>query len=128
MPKGVYQRKLSRKSLQEACEREFGEDSAGLIRILKRIATGEETVLENGRYGEPTIVSPTIDHRLHAIEIALAYQHGKPRQAVEVEHIEKPNKWDPTKLSLVDLETMYKLARKAEIPAALEGEYVEEDE
>jgi hypothetical protein len=123
-------KKLSKKDMRRAAAEIFGEDSRGLLQILKEIASGEAEIIEPGKYGEAVSVRPSFSERLTAIQTVLSYQHGKPHQSTTVETVERPTKWNPDLLSVEEINQIESLVKKATPlpPNTIEGEYAETNE
>lgn len=117
--------KKPRRTIQNALDREFGPDSLALIAQLKKIAFGEAfTRAAPGLEGAVVTVHPTIAEMHAAVMDLLAYQHGRPRQGLDVEVDDRRQKWNPDALTLAELQEMDRLARKAEAPRVVEGEVI----
>lgn len=100
--------------IQVALDREFGTDSAALIAVLKKIAFGQQFTVPGEIEGTVKKLTPTISEMREACLDLLAYQHGRPKQSVELEFDAPVQKWNPDALSWEELQEMDRLARKAE--------------
>lgn len=122
------------KALRALLEERYGADSKKLIEELDKIAFGESEF----EYLEPmdddripglmrrVTVRPTYKERIDCLQTLLAYAQGRPRQQLDVNQthtLAEGTGWDPSKLSLEELERLDAIARKA---AIVEGEIVPE--
>jgi hypothetical protein len=67
-------------------------------------------------------MTPTVSEMQHSLDTLLAYQHGRPRQSLEVQHELPRQRWNPDLLSVAELEQFERLAKKAQLP---EGDVVD---
>lgn len=116
-----------RLQIRNALERQFGPDSAELIEQLKKIALGKRIEVETEIPGVVRLLSPTISEMREACLDLLAYQHGRPRQSVEVEHVDDRQRWNPDRLSVEELEQFERITKKAQLPEGqiIEGEFTQ---
>lgn len=109
--------KLLRRSIQVALDKEFGHHSEALIKQLKKVAFGECFEFEGEIPGTKKRVTPTIAEMTHACLELLAYQHGRPKQSLDVEYEARAPKLDLDALTFEELQEFDRLARKAEAKA-----------
>lgn len=109
----------------------FGKNGRAAIDELLKIAKGETTIktqtpINNmpGAYVVTEVV-PSFKERIAVWELLLAYQQGRPKQQLAVEHSEKPRKYDVDRLTLAELEEMKRLEEKAAIPELESGDVVD---
>lgn len=118
-----------KRALAAALERRFGPGSDQLIDVLSKIALGQPVVVPaEGALGDAGVtktLQPTISEMHAAAMDLLAYQHGRPRQGIDVEVDDRRQKWNPDALTLTELQEMDRLARKAQAPALPSGQVVE---
>lgn len=98
------------------------------IELFERIASGEAVKVPTDIPGVMKTLTPTISEMMYAGEILLAYQHGRPKQSVEVEVDDRRSKVDYDNLSLQDIEQLERISRKAtvSIDNVVEGQFLPE--
>jgi hypothetical protein len=117
--------KKPKRAIVAALEREFGPGSDKLIAVLKKIALGEAFERPGPIPGTVKTEYPSISEMREAAMDLLAYQHGRPRQGVDIEVDDRRAKWNPDALTLTELQEMDRLARKASAPALPSGQVVD---
>jgi len=114
------------KDIKDKLDALFGKDGGEAVDELIKIARGETEI----EVHEPTSiqgiyavrkVKATIKERIEIYSLLLAYQQGRPKQQVQVEHSEKPHKYDPDKLTLEELAELERLEQMAKVPELEEG-------
>ncbi len=107
------------KTLKEYLDKKLGEASETAVDELLAIAAGKTAVkvqqLIPGMPGAFTTVEVVASPRERA-EILfrlMDYQHGRPRQQLDVQHSQAPKLYDPDRLTSEELETMARIERKA---------------
>jgi len=118
-----------RRQIASALEERYGGDSKPLLDLLEQIAFGKLEIREpTGVPGLDRVTKPTIGEQYAAILDLLAYQHGRPSQRHEVEVYDERPRWNPDRLSVVELEQLERIAKKGELPegTVVEGQFTED--
>lgn len=115
----------------------IGKNGERALEELKALAEGQVVKVNVPVAGIPgayTVleVAASVRERIYVWELLLAYQQGRPKQQVAIEHSTERRRYDPSKLSLKELEQLKALEEKAFVPAleagAIDAEFTEEEE
>ena len=92
------------------------------IDFLESVASGKAIKTETDMPGVYKLVTPTLDQMIYCRELLMAYQHGRPRQSIDIEVSDErpPRNYDA--LSVRELEQLEALSRKTK--ALTEGSNV----
>lgn len=122
-----------RRELIDYFKTTFGPNSERLFDALADLALGKAQMElrkprpeMDGLFEEIEIIKPSWRERLDAMELLLSYTEGKPAQSVEVEHTVEAKKWNPDLLSLEEIETLERLAKKGEAIDAIDVQLLPE--
>lgn len=125
LPGAISSGPRERKALHKLIDKWFGEDAEDCVQALAGIVKGTDQVKARAPgKGEDAVsyalvpdVPPTHAQRLLAIEIVLAYRHGKPKESIEHSGVIGTPDTAPTldysKLTEFELAAIEQLAQKA---------------
>lgn len=114
-------------------EKHFGPGAEVAMSVLGQIMRGELTLTKEVRTRSGEIVTqesgPTVEERLEAAKLALAYTYGLPKSSLTVEHTESAGPvLDWTALSPEESKTLYDNFVKKMLPpdaSAIDAEFTE---
>lgn len=118
----MQKRRPPPKAIIKALEARYGRYSDSLLDQLHKIAFGKKIEVATDIPNVVRVMCPTVGEMHAAVALLLAYQHGKPTQSIDMAVYEERPRLDVDRLTLEELHTMDRLAKKGTV---IDGELMQ---